>query len=122
MDDHCPQDNAIKVEYHPSSGQESRTFTPEDFFIRAASLAANPSADSNPWAPFRTREDFEFAELVLNAGMPKGQVNALIRLFHKCIENGRESFTFSNYNEMQKTLAVASERLPKVFLQTIMNF
>ena len=90
-------------------------FTP-DSFVRVTSPDISPPVDSNPWAPFKTREDFEFAELMLKGGMPKAQINALISLFHKCIEKGKGSLTFLNHSEMQKTLDIASERLPKVCL------
>ena len=109
-----PNNDDIKVEYHPSSGCESKKFAFEDF-VRVAPDSI-PPADPDPWVPFRTREDFEFAELALDAGMSKAQVNAMIRLFHRCIKSEGGHFTLSSYDEMHKTLDVASERLPKVCL------
>ena len=83
--------------------------------FKRAPLANPPPEDPEPWAPFKTRADFEFTALAQDARMSKAQVNALISLFHRCIKGGDDSFTISSYNEMRNTLTVASERLPKVW-------
>jgi hypothetical protein len=106
-------DGDIRIKYHPSSHRELETFAFEDFTRVPVVPESIPLVDLKPWAPFRTREDFEFAELAQDARMTKPQVNKLIGLFRRCIESG-DSFTLSSYDEMQKTLMVASERLPKV--------
>ena len=108
-----PEDGAIKIEYHPSSGQHGGVLTPGGTMGTALPGDA-PPVDPEPWAPFNAREDFEFAELALETGMSKKQVNSLIKLFHKCIGDGKDSFTLSNYDDMHKKLGVASECLPKV--------
>lgn len=110
-----PEDGAIKVEYHPSSGKQAGVLTPSEPMGTALPGDA-PPVDPEPWAPFKTREDFEFTELALETGMSKKQVNSLIKLFHKCIGDGKDSFTLSNYDDMHKKLGVASECLPKVCL------
>jgi len=101
------EDGDIRIEYHPSSGREPEVFAFEEF-TQAVNENAYPM-DPEPWAPFKTREDFEFAELARETGMTKAQIDALIRLFHQCIKNGKDSFTLSGYNEMRETLKVASE-------------
>ena len=75
-----------------------------------------PPEDPEPWAPFKTRADFEFAALAQDTGMSKAQVNTLIGLFHRCIESGKGYFMISSHDEMCDTLKVASEQLPKVSL------
>ena len=117
MDDMGLEDDIIKIEYHPNSGRENEVIPAEDF-VRATSLGSTHPVGPSPWEPFRSREDFEFAELALETGMSKAKVNALIKLFHKCIEKGRECFTLSNYKEMEETFAVASEQLAKVCTYT----
>ena len=107
------QDGDIMIEYHPSSGCEPEIFKFEEFTQRAP--ACTPSVDPEPWAPFKTRADFEFAAVAQDTGMSKAQVNTLIGLFHRCIESGKDSFTLSSYNEMCNTLTAASEQLSKVF-------
>jgi hypothetical protein len=115
LDDASPNEGNIRIEYHPSSGREPKTLAFGDFIGAAAATDSTLPVDPDPWVPFRTRHDFEFAELVLDAGMSKDQVNAMIGLIHRCT-NGKGSFTLKSYDEMHKTLAVASERLPKVCL------
>ena len=108
------RDGDIRVEYHPSSGRGSEVFGFEEF-TRAAP-ANPPPEDPEPWLPFKTRADFEFTALAQETGMSKAQANALIHLFHQCIEGGKDSFTISSHDEMRDTLKVASERLPNVSL------
>ena len=107
-------DGDIRVEYHPNSGHECKTFTFEEFQHMGSEACRTHPADPKPWLPFKTREDFEFAEIALLTGMSKKQISALIRLFRKCLEIGEESFTFLNYDDMRRTQELASERLPKV--------
>ena len=85
------QDSDIRVEYHPSSGHRPETFKFEEFTQAAPACA--PSVDPEPWAPFKTWADFEFAVLAQDTGMSKAQVNSLISLLHRCIESGKDSFT-----------------------------
>ena len=107
-------DSDIRVEYHPNSGRDHKTLTLEEFQCAHSAVPHTRPADAEPWLPFKTREDFEFAEIAQETGMSKKQIDALIHLFRKCIDIGKESFTFSNYNDMHRTLMLASERLPKV--------
>lgn len=114
-------DGDIRVEYHPNSGCECKTFTFEEFqHIGSEARRAHPP-DPEPWLPFKTRQDFEFAEIVLDTGMSQDQISALIRLFRKCLEIGEESFTFLNYKDMRSTQTLASERLPKVFFNNLLS-
>src|ERR1700679_3084471 len=110
--DHNCQDGDIRIEYHPNSGHGVEEFRFEEF--KQAIPANPPPNDPEPWLPFKTRADFEFAALVQEAKMSKGQINSLIRLFNRCIKNEMDPFTLSSCDEMHKTLKVASERLPKV--------
>ena len=98
----------IKIEYHEHSSRECETLTFEEFTTVAPVGVSPPPAGHEPWAPFRTREDFEFAELTRDTRMTRAQVDTLIGLFRRCIENGKDSFTLLSYNEMRKTLEVAS--------------
>ena len=105
-------DNDIRIEYHPNSGRQADVFKLDEYHQSAT--AANTTVDPEPWAPFQTREDFEFAEIALETGMTRGQVNALIKLFHKCINKGEGSFTISSHKDMADKFKVASNRLTKV--------
>jgi hypothetical protein len=109
-------DGDIRVEYHPNSGHEDKTFTFEEFGRAASPVATPHPPDPEPWLPFKTREDFEFAALAHEAGMSRKQVTKWINLFQRCLNIGKGSFTFSSFGEMRKTVLLASERLPKVGL------
>jgi hypothetical protein len=52
-----------------------------------------------PWKPFKTRSEFEFAEVALRAGLTKNQVNALIQVMRRCIQ-GEDSFNIRDHDHM----------------------
>jgi hypothetical protein len=106
------QDGDIRVKYHPCSGRGLETFRFEEFTW--APPASVPPEDPEPWTPFKTRADFEFAAFAQDVGISKAQIDSLIALFNRCIESGKDSFTLSSYDNMSKTLKVASEQLAKV--------
>jgi hypothetical protein len=121
VNDESHQDGDIRVEYHPTSGRRLEEFRFEEFKRVASTASPLPEdKDPEPWRPFKTRVDFEFAALAQDARMSKAQVNKLISLFHRCIKGGDDSFTISSHDEMRDNLKVASERLPKVRVPTIL--
>ena len=69
---------------------------------------------SELWAPFHMWEDFEFAEIVLEAGMIQAQIGALIKLFCRCITKGDNGFTISNHKDLADTFDIAVNQLAKV--------
>jgi hypothetical protein len=105
------KDDDIQVEYHPASGRPINILKLDDY--RKSASQADVVEESEPWAPFRTREDFEFAELMLDSNLSKGQIDALVKLFHKCIK-GDGKFTISSHKNMSDTFNIASNRLTKV--------
>ena len=106
------EENDIRVEYYPNSGRETDIFKIDDYLRSVPDVDA--VVEPEPWAPFRTREDFEFAEIVLEAGMTRSQINALIKLFHRCIKKGDGGFTISNHKDLANTFDIAANRLAKV--------
>jgi len=74
----------IEVFHHPHSGLHSPTRILLD---NAPVLFSTPStstsvANAKPWAPFRTRSDFEFTEQVVTKCMEKDTVNILLQGYH----------------------------------------
>ena len=106
------QGGDIRVEYHPHSGCRTKIFKPDEY--RQSVRDTDATVEREPWVPFRTREDFEFSEIALETMMTRKQTDAMIKLFHKCIEMGEGSFTISNHKDMEDTLKVAANRLTKV--------
>jgi len=72
-----------------------------------------PPPDAEPWKPFRTRLDFEVAELALSAALNKDQINTLISLLHR-YGRDQENFTLSNHDEVCNMWESASDLRTKV--------
>ena len=60
-----------------------------------------------PWAPFSSRDDFELAELCLQAGLNRAQIETLLRLFSSAKASHSE-ITFTSFTSMQDTWTAAS--------------
>lgn len=111
----CDQDlpfDSIKTEYHPSSGRATRIERFEDYREHDAA-AADPPHTSEPWRPFCTRTDFEFAEVALEACLNKRQVEKLIQIIYRC-KSGEDEFTITNHKHLCETWTQASALLTPV--------
>ncbi|KAJ7850594.1 hypothetical protein B0H13DRAFT_1644420, partial [Mycena leptocephala] len=60
-----------------------------------------------PWAPFRTRADFEYAESVVLPNMERKWVDVQLAGIAGEWSNSPSNITFRNYAHMEKTLAAA---------------
>lgn len=109
-----PKAGDIVIEYHPHSKRERQILSSEEF---KTSLTGNSEPteppDDEPWRPFHSREDFEFAELVHDASLNRSQIEKLIKLFQRC-QDSPGSFTFHNYNDLKGALESASKLLTPV--------
>jgi hypothetical protein len=103
--------NDIKVEYHPNSGIPTSVEHLHEY--RQRRLGERQQLPDQPWKPFRTRGDFEFAEIALDAALNKAQTNALISLIHHCI-SVPTSFTLSNHAELCQLWEQTSNKLTVV--------
>ncbi|KAG6896264.1 hypothetical protein C0992_009421 [Termitomyces sp. T32_za158] len=72
----------FKVEYHPHSGIPTKIGSYSDCFPQTTI----PPPDFEPWKPFKSRLDFEIAELGLEAALNKSQLDRLIKLFHRAFK------------------------------------
>ena len=70
-------------------------------------------SDEHPWRPFRSKEDFEFAELVQTAALTKDQVDRLVKLIKKC-ERSPGSLTFEGAQDIERSWEDASRLLTPV--------
>ena len=109
-----PNAGDIVIEYHPHSKRGTRIISSEEF---KASLGDNlePSGppDSEPWHPFHSREDFEFAEIVHDAALNRGQIERMIKLIQSC-QDKPGKFTFESHNDLKLTLESTSKLLTPV--------
>ncbi|KAG1850743.1 hypothetical protein C8R48DRAFT_750083 [Suillus tomentosus] len=76
----------FKTEYHPRSGHPT-LFQPFDEFRTSSEVQHNaPIIDDEPWHPFRSRGDFEFSEIAIEAALNKSQINSLLSLITRISE------------------------------------
>ncbi|KIK46880.1 hypothetical protein CY34DRAFT_21734 [Suillus luteus UH-Slu-Lm8-n1] len=94
------EEDDIQVQYHPNSQRPTQVFHFEDY-------GHGPGAPT-PWYPFRTRIDFEFAELVLEAALTHQQMD---RLFDLVRRTKSEQFTLRNRKDVRDTWDAASFKL-----------
>jgi hypothetical protein len=76
-------DGEIWVEYHPASGKAPEILCPGDHQPPPVTLPLHLS-DKNipPWHPFRTRLDFEQAELFLQTNASNTYIDSQLKLIH----------------------------------------
>jgi len=63
--------------YHLRSNHPTRVDTFEEY---GDTHMVPPPAKADPWAPFSSRADFEFTEIVLAAGLTSKQVDLMINI------------------------------------------
>ncbi|KAG1895997.1 uncharacterized protein F5891DRAFT_1280887 [Suillus fuscotomentosus] len=97
----------IKVEHHPHSQIPSTMHHFSEFSCSCPTEDYVPRNDS-PWEPFRTRLDFEVAEIALEAAMTKDQTNRLLNLIHRSA-SGNDTFTLQNHDEVCSLWDLASQ-------------
>jgi hypothetical protein len=113
--DSPPAGDYIRVEYHPNSKKAPITLSPEEFKSSSRGNTDKPVAplDQHPWRPFRTREDFELAELVHAAALNKDQVDTLVKLIKRC-ERNPGSLTFEGVQDVERSWEDTSKLLTPV--------
>jgi hypothetical protein len=102
LEDTGLQVDDIKTEYHPNSGRSTRIQHFGEYGHEVSdleSISFNLSPDVEPWKPFQTRLDFEFAELTLGAALSEQQTNKLINWIHHYSKEP-ESFTISSHADL----------------------
>ncbi|EGO23558.1 hypothetical protein SERLADRAFT_438878 [Serpula lacrymans var. lacrymans S7.9] len=107
----------IKTEYHPTSGRTAKVDHFSDF-KRGFSGKARIK-NSCPWQPFKSRVDFEFAEVALEAALNKDQINRLVKVIHQSIQDPG-SFTLKDQSDLYETWKIASHALTP-FEKTVIN-
>ncbi|KAF9044107.1 hypothetical protein BJ165DRAFT_1594751 [Panaeolus papilionaceus] len=98
----------IKLEMHPHCHKDPVTMTRVKYCEKEAKMEKERSAvnevDERPWRPFRTRLDFEVAELMLNAHMNSRQIDTTISLIQDAIGESTSStqFTLTSRNDLNR--------------------
>lgn len=99
-----PEQNDIRVEYHPRSEIPPKHFPFADY-TSYNSLERDDTQDfqtnQEPWRPFNSRLDFEVAELILETHLNRNQTNSLLSLIKRCTEDP-SSFSLKNSKEIDE--------------------
>ncbi|KAG0694025.1 hypothetical protein DFH29DRAFT_985372 [Suillus ampliporus] len=109
--------STLSFEYHPSSGIETKIHS-FDTFQRRPAMSSVPLPDAQPWLPFKSRLEFEVAELALEVGLNNHQTDRLVKLCHRCAI-GKEKFSFKNHKDIHSMWEAASHRITKFTKEVI---
>ena len=101
------------MEYHPNAGKPTITHLFSEFTQGNVTQAYEPDSSTDPWYPFRSRLDFEFAELALEAALSKEQTTRLLTLAQR-IHAHTEKFTLQSYHDLQNTWKAAEHHMTPV--------
>jgi hypothetical protein len=113
-----PNIDDIRTEYHPSSKRETRVDAFEDF--GKTITPPTPVHNLSPWLPFRSKAEFEFAEVALQTAMSNKQLDTLINVVRTLME-GKEAFEIENHRDVQTLWDGASESLTPVRNDTFIH-
>ncbi|KAG2050505.1 hypothetical protein BDR06DRAFT_1064545 [Suillus hirtellus] len=97
----------IKLEYHPSSRITPEVCTFNEFKCHPPTSSTPPN--KHPWAPFKSRSEFEIAELALEACLNNDQTDRLIMLCNRCAFQ-LEKFMFKNHKDICERWDAVSHR------------
>ncbi|CAA7262266.1 unnamed protein product [Cyclocybe aegerita] len=106
----------IKIVYHPSTGKAPDIFSFIDYCRMESTMEPrdlDPSLDKQPWRPFATRLNFEFAEVFLDSHMNQRQIDTLISLVHQSKADG-SVFTLIGVTDLTKIWDKFAKRTFKV--------
>lgn len=107
---HEPRLDDFRTEYHPKASRPTRVDHFEDYGRSEYQPPSKPPI-SNPWTPFRTRLDFELADLILNAALNRQQITTLISIIHQSREQkDGEGVTLNSYKDLSDTWDRASKK------------
>ncbi|KAG2344656.1 hypothetical protein BDR05DRAFT_975422 [Suillus weaverae] len=102
------KEDDIQVQYHPNSQHPTQVFHFKDYGRGPGAPTVVPLVEPEPWYPFRTRIDFEVAELVLEAALTHQQMDWLFNLIRR---TKSEQFTLQNCKDVRDTWDAASFKL-----------
>jgi hypothetical protein len=116
-----PKPSDIVIEHHPHSKKGTTVLSPEEFkaFLRD-DAGPTEQPDDEPWRPFRSRKDFEFAELLRDGAINRSQTERWIKYTQSCqVDDGTGPFTIKNCNDLKKSLQSASKLLTPVIVWVV---
>ena len=103
------QEDTIRVDFHPHSGRPTEYYEFEKFNQingKVEGVSHSTLSEDEICKPFRTRGDFTFASLALDAALNNEQIDAFINLLHD-VASGKLVFTIKNHADLAKTWKLA---------------
>ncbi|KAF8197090.1 hypothetical protein BJ912DRAFT_1020953 [Pholiota molesta] len=92
--------DAIKTEYHDKSGRKNLVRIDKFEDYRDQDIASKLSVPiTDPWLPFQSRMDFEFAEVAFEACLNRRQIDKLIQIIHRA-KSGEDKFNITTYQQL----------------------
>lgn len=109
-----PRLDDFRVEHHPGSDLKHKTIIYSFDEFRRERPQTNFAADMDePWQPFATRADFEFAEITQEARMSQELIGRLLKLISN-VRTGEAELTFTSQNDVRRAWEHASRFYPTV--------
>ena len=109
-------DGEVWVEYHPASGKKPEILRPDHSSKPSiAPVLTRHDTDLHPWHPFRSRADFEQAELFLRYNCTDSFIDSQLKMIHSGSSQSH-SITLTSAKQMHNILAQVPqiEELPGV--------
>lgn len=127
--DNLPLMDHVRYEYHPRSKRKEREeiVDLEEYTKRRRQPGGDRSrskatADAKPpHFPFKTRIDFDFAELVFRTSMAKAEITQLLSLVRRCV-NREDDLTFPDFDALQASWNEAQHLVRPVCCRYCFNF
>ncbi|KAI0091220.1 hypothetical protein BDY19DRAFT_934569 [Irpex rosettiformis] len=113
-----PNLDDIKVEWHPNSRKATKTYRFEQYCEEQPSGDGFSASFEEPWHPFDCRGDFEFVELVHEAGMSHALTERLLKFIHR-VRCGETELTFKSLADVRRAWDNASILYPTFSSSTI---
>ncbi|KAJ7109764.1 hypothetical protein C8R43DRAFT_1091732 [Mycena crocata] len=101
----------IRRVFHPSSGRDTIQQSLDEYRKSQMPPGRRPPTDSEPWLPFRTRLDFEFAEFAVDVMLNKNQTTN----FHSELEDHWERVSKKCTQFKRTEVSVPYKKTDRVF-------
>ena len=105
----------IKTIYHPQTGKPPVIQSLEEYnsTYQQQRAQSKPTEPETPWAPYKTRLDFEFSEFAMTAYLNEEHVEKLITLLNIAASR-QDKLTITSNSELVKIKQTASSILTPV--------
>lgn len=105
-----PEAHKFAITYHPNSGRAPEIQEGLD----GGNKKPSPPRNLEPWSPyFKSREDFEIAEVIMRVGVRKADCNRIFKAVKRCL-SGKGSFNLNTFSDVQGAWERASSQLTTV--------